>query len=285
MIDRQELAMVGEAREELELALAPLRERLMSHPLYGCLRDERTLRLFMQTHVFAVWDFQSLLKALQGLVTCVDVPWLPTADPEARRLVNEIVLDEESDQAPGGGYLSHFEIYLEAMRECGADTDPIRSFVGSVRGGTAVDDALDEPTVPSGIRSFVSTTLAIARSGQAHRVAAAFAYGREEVIPAMFSLLVERLSTVSPRSWETLRYYLDRHIGKDSEEHGPQAKLLVCKLCGKDQTLWSEAIGAAQTSLDARLRLWDEVATSLAGGKHGAARRGARPSKTGSGSS
>ena len=203
----QENVKVGEAQEQLELALAPFRERLVSHPLYACLRDESTVCLFMEAHVFAVWDFQSLLKALQGLVTCVDVPWLPTPDPEARRLINEIVLDEECDQAPGGGYLSHFEIYLEAMRECGADTDPIRSFVDSVRGGTTVEDALDRPTVPAGIRSFVGTTMAIARSGQAHRIAAAFAYGREEIIPAMFRQLVENLSTAAPRSWATLRYY------------------------------------------------------------------------------
>ena len=263
MGDSQENVEVGEAQEELELALALLRERLVTHPIYGCLRDERTMCLFMKAHVFAVWDFQSLLKALQGLVTCVDVPWLPTTDPEARRLVNEIVLDEECDQAPGGGYLSHFEIYLLAMHECGADTDPIRSFVDRLRDGMAVEDALDKPTVPSGIRSFVGLTMAIARSGQVHRIAAAFSYGREEIIPTMFRQLVESLTTVSPRSWATLRYYLDRHIERDSEQHGPQAKLLVRKLCGNDRTLWSEAIEAAQASLNARLRLWDKVAASL----------------------
>jgi len=263
MTNSHKTLSVVDAEEELELALAPLRKRLVTHPIYGCLRDKRTMRIFMRAHVFAVWDFQSLLTALQRLVTCVDVPWLPTIDPEARRLVNEIVLDEESDQAPGGGYLSHFEIYLQAMRESGADTDPIRSFVDSVRGGMAVADALGESTIPSGIRSFVGTTMTIASSGQAHRIAAAFAYGREEIIPAMFRQLVENLSAVSPDSWATLRYYLDRHIGQDSKQHGPQAKLLVRKLCGHDRTLWSEAIKAAQTSLEARLLLWNQVAASL----------------------
>ena len=100
-----------------------LLERLISHPLYDELRDEESLRIFMRSHVFCVWDFQCLLKALQRKVTCVDVPWLPTADPEARRMVNEIVLDEESDEAPGGGHLSHFELYLQAMEDCGADAD------------------------------------------------------------------------------------------------------------------------------------------------------------------
>ena len=86
-------------------------ERLMRHPLYDELRDEESLRVFMRSHVFAVWDFQSLLKALQRCMTCVEVPWFPTADPTARRLVNEIVLDEESDTVPGGIFLSHFELY------------------------------------------------------------------------------------------------------------------------------------------------------------------------------
>ena len=255
------------AQERLDTALAPLRERLVTHPLYACLRDEQNVRIFMEAHVFAVWDFQSLLKALQRLVTCVEVPWIPTPDPEARRLVNEIVLDEESDQAPAGGYLSHFEIYLQSMQECGADTDPIQSFVSNVRAGMAVEDALDTPTLPPGIRSFVNATMAIARSGQPHRVAAAFAYGREEIIPAMFRQLVDRLAAVSPRSWTTLRYYLDRHIGKDAEQHAPQAGRVARKLCGSDETLWSQAMEAAQTSLEARVRLWDTIAATVVGRK------------------
>jgi DUF3050 family protein len=251
-------------QEELEQALAPLQERLIAHPVYGSLHDERTVRLFMRSHVFAVWDFQSLLTALQGLVTCVQVPWVPTSDPEARRLVNEIVLDEESDRVPGGGFLSRYELYLEAMRECGADTDPVRAFVESVRAGIPVDEALDSPGIPAGTRAFVGTTMSIAGSGQVHRIAAAFAYGREEVIPGMFHQLVDSLSATSPRSWGRLRYYFNRHIGLDSEQHGPQAKRLVGKLCGNDSTRWSEAVEAAQVSLEARIRLWDLVAASLA---------------------
>ncbi len=255
--------IIAETEEELELVLAPMRRRLASHPMYQAIRDEPTLRTFMTAHVFAVWDFQSLLKALQRLVTCVDVPWLPTTDPQARRLVNEIVLDEESDQAPDGGFLSHFEIYLQAMHESGADTKPILSFMARLRHGTSVEDALQETTIPAGIRSFVGTTMDIVGSWQAHRIAAAFAYGREEIIPSMFRQLIEKLSAVSPHSWETLRYYLDRHIGQDSEQHGPQAKQLVRKLCGHDRGLWDEAIEAAKAALGGRILLWDQVARSL----------------------
>jgi len=267
MTGNPEREEADEAQERLQTALAPLRERLVTHPLYASLCDEQSLRIFMTVHVFAVWDFQSLLKGLQRLVTCVEVPWIPTPDPEARRLVNEIVLDEESDETPAGGHLSHFEIYLQAMQECGADTDPIQSFVSNLGAGMAVEEALETPTLSPGIRPFVNTTMAIARSGQPHRVAAAFAYGREEIIPAMFRQLVDQLVALSPRSWATFRYYLDRHIGKDSEQHGPQAKKLVRKLCGTDRTLWSQAIEAAQTSLNARLRLWDAIAAIVVGRK------------------
>jgi len=245
--------------QSLKLALVPLRERLLAHPIYGQLDDARCLRHFMETHVFAVWDFQSLLKALQRHLTCVELPWVPVGSGAVRRLVNEIVLAEESDEAPGGEYLSHFELYLAAMRECGAETEPILSFVDRVRRGVQVGAALADPSVPPSVAAFCETTMAIATSGARHRIAAAFAYGREEVIPSMFLRFVERLAAASPASWSTLRFYLERHIGVDADEHGPMAKRLVESLCGDDPRLWAEATEAAAASLRARLRLWDGV--------------------------
>jgi hypothetical protein len=213
----------------------------------------------MRSHVFAVWDFQSLLKALQRKMTCVQVPWLPTADPEARRFVNEIVLDEESDEAPGGAFLSHFELYLRAMQDCGADARPIRGFLGDLCQGRHLGEALARPDVPRGVPAFVRCTMTLARSGQPHRIAAAFAYGREEVIPAIFRRVVDRLADVVPQRWSTFRYYLERHIGEDAERHGPRAKAVVARVCGTSAMLWAEAEDAARVALRARLRLWDEV--------------------------
>jgi hypothetical protein len=272
-MDRKHAGNMTDVREQqLEITLAPLRERLVTHPLYAHLRDEGTMNIFMEAHIFAVWDFQSLLKALQRMLTCVEVPWLPTSDPEARRLLNEIVLDEESDQAPGGGYLSHFELYLQAMQECGANVTPIQTFLDSLNAGLSVEEALETSAVPPGVGPFVRATMAIARSAEPHRVAAAFAYGREEIIPAMFRRLVDQLAEISPRSWGTFRYYLDRHIRTDSDRHGPQTRLLVRRLCGSDDTRWCEAAEAAQTLLEARDRLWNEIAlilTSKVEGKSG----------------
>ena len=205
------------------------------------------------------WDFQSLLKALQRCMTCVEVPWFPTADPAARRLVNEIVLDEESDTVPGGIFLSHFELYLQAMQDCGADTGPIRGFLSGLGQGQSLEEALAREDVPRGVASFVSHTLAVAASAPPHWVAAAFAYGREEVIPGMFQRIVDRLADLAPERWSAFQYYLERHIGKDAEQHAPKAKDLVARLCGTNAALWTAAEETTRLVLEARLRFWDET--------------------------
>ena len=100
---------------DYRIELGDSRERLIRHPIYGLVNTPERMRLFMQTHIWAVWDFQSLLKSVQQQLSCVTVPWVPTPDPEARRLINEIVLDEESDELPNGSFASHFELYLRSM--------------------------------------------------------------------------------------------------------------------------------------------------------------------------
>jgi hypothetical protein len=243
--------------------LAPLRERLMGHSLYALLDGGPPLRTFMASHVFAVWDFQCLLKALQQLATCTRVPWLPTRDPEARRLINEIVLDEESDEAPDGGYLSHFELYMLAMTRAGADVQPVQDFVAALAAGQPLESALRDPRLPPGAADFVGTTFGVIGTGAAHRVAAAFAYGREEVIPDMFRRVVDRLAELEPAAWGTFRFYLERHITTDADRHGPQARALLARYCGNDERLWAEARATARVSLEARLRLWDTLAATL----------------------
>jgi len=246
-----------------EINVADLMKRVVEHPLYNHLTDEASLHILMKAHVFAVWDFQCLLKALQRSLTCTEVPWLPTGDPEARRLINEIVLDEESDVAPLGGYLSHFELYLKAMRDCGADTAPIEAFLSDLRDGLSTDKALARTSVRCGVAAFVKTTMDIARCNEVHRIAAAFTYGREEAIPMMFPQIVERLAGVSPERWSTFLYYLRRHITHDAEKHGPASRAIVARLCGTDDRLWAEAEETARAALQARIGLWDGVLDSI----------------------
>jgi hypothetical protein len=250
---------------ECAVRLDDLIDALVTHPLYHRVRGELELRRFMQSHVFCVWDFQSLLKALQRRLTCVDVPWLPTADGEARRLINEIVLDEESDLMPDGSYLSHFELYLKAMKQCGADSERILRLVDLLRGGMDLQQALVSARVPAGAAEFVTATFRIARSREIHRIAAAFTYGREDVIPAMFQEIVRTLDQRQVGRWSLFLEYLNRHIETDGERHGPLSRALVARLCGHDIRLWVEAEEAARASIEARIRLWDSISAELGG--------------------
>jgi hypothetical protein len=99
-------------------AIAPLRETIIQHLLYRRIQHIDDIRLFMQYHVFAVWDFMSLLKSLQNRLTCTTIPWMPAGNAATRFLINEIVTGEESDLAPNGARTSHFELYLQAMFAC-----------------------------------------------------------------------------------------------------------------------------------------------------------------------
>ena len=211
----------------------------------------------MEAHVFAVWDFMSLLKSLQQSLTSVSVPWVPSQFPTSRRLINEIVLGEESDEYEGG-YISHFELYLTAMEECGADTRQIRRLVAAVRDGVKVQDALWDPGIPTEAREFVWTTFETIRPGQPHVTAASFTIGREDLIPTMFHEMVKELRT-GFEGLKTFEYYLQRHIEVDSDSHGPMALWMLEELCGGDETRLAEADAAAEKALRARLRLWDGI--------------------------
>lgn len=247
--------------ERLHERLAPLRAELLAHPLHAALTDLRAFRVFMAHHVFAVWDFMSLLKALQARFTCVATPWLPPWDARACRLLNEIVLAEESDADDRGGHASHFTMYRRAMEGCGADTRPIDRFVERLRAGEKVERALEE--APPGARGFVRQTFAFIESGDACAIASAFAFGREELLPDLFRQLVERVDRETGELAE-LRYYLDRHIEVDGEEHGPMAAKLVELACD-DEAGWMRAERAAVASLEARRALWDGVLAAIRG--------------------
>ena len=268
--------------------LGDARERLVRHRIYGLVNSAARLRRFMESHVFAVWDFQSLLKAMQQRLTCTSIPWVPTPDAEARRLVNEIVLDEESDALPEGGSASHFELYLHGMRNAGADTGPIDRMIETLRAGvsqggkpaatvrqdvdgvsqvgkpaaTVVGDAMREAGAPEAAQAFVRHSFAVIESGSTHGIVAAFTYGREDVIPDMFRGLVSSLASRDP-AWERFHWYLDRHIEADDEKHAPVCRRIMARLCGDDPAKWAEASQVARACVESRIALWDAIAAEL----------------------
>ncbi len=242
--------------------LAPLRAALRTHRVYGALHSLNDIRAFMELHVFAVWDFMSLLKSLQATLTCVRVPWTPGPHPAAARLINEIVHGEESDIDAYGTPKSHFEMYLEAMDEIGADTQPIKRFIAALQNGQSVEEALTTCAIEPAAADFVRATFAHIDSGKPHVVGAAFTLGREEIIPDMFLEILAQSGARDGR-FQQLVYYLERHVELDGDTHGPLAQQMLEALCGDKSSCIEEGLAAAQQALRARLALWDGIAERI----------------------
>ena len=208
-------------------------------------------------HVFAVWDFMSLLKSLQRQLTCVQVPWVPTGPTGSRRLINDIVLVEESDEL-GGGFISHFELYLDGMTQAGRGPTADRRFIGLLRDGKPVLTSLKEAGVPEPSAEFTTTTWGFIESLPMHSQAAAFAFGREDLIPDMFDQVVE-VNRDLGNQLSVFVDYLRRHIQVDAEEHTPMAMQMLADLCGDDDGKWRECEETVNLALAARCRLWDGI--------------------------
>ncbi|MGZ4135691.1 MAG: DUF3050 domain-containing protein [Tumebacillaceae bacterium] len=242
--------------------LQVIRASLLAHPLYAELDAPEKVRIFMRHHVFAVWDFMSLLKRLQQLLTVTTVPWMPGKETTYARFINEIVLGEETDEDGEGGYISHFDLYLQAMKEVGADTSEMEEFLHRMEQGASVEEALRVTEMPESVRSFVQQTMRIVQTGGAHEVAAAFFFGREDIIPDMFTHLVREIEE-NGDSAKRLVYYLQRHIELDGDQHGPLAQRLLDYLCGDDPKRIEEAQQTAKQCLESRIRLWDGVVADV----------------------
>jgi hypothetical protein len=216
----------------------------------------------METHVFAVWDFMSLTKRLQQELTCTQLPWLPPKDPAAARLINEIVLGEETDDRPAHGHYSHFELYLDAMREIGANTQQIERFIDLQNQGMHHDAALRQINAGNAASVFVAHTLHLALHAPAHSVAAAFLHGRESIIPQMFQSILDRWGIDTDQA-PIFRYYLQRHIEVDAEDHGPAAELLLARMVEGNEQRQREVYQAAIAAVESRIQLWDTLRLSM----------------------
>ncbi len=245
--------------QQIQERLTPLKAALLNHPIYQEIDRVDSLRLFMEHHVFAVWDFMSLLKALQRRLCCIEISWLPAIDPLSSRLINEIVLAEESDEDGRGGFASHFQMYHQAMIRCGANTAAIDGLLRKLREGKPIAVALESSGIPECARRFVRLTFQVVDGGNLCATASAFTFGREELLPAVFGRIVDTLNVEAGGGLEDFKYYLDRHIGLDGKEHGPMANRLLLSLCGSDESRWEVAEQATVACLEARRGMWDGI--------------------------
>jgi hypothetical protein len=246
--------------ETINSRIQPQKELLLQHSLYNKVKTIEDLQCFLENHVYAVWDFMSLLKALQSKLTCTTTPWFATNNPETRYLINEIVLAEETDLTIDGRRQSHYEMYIEAMEDCGADTKGIEHFLTEVNSLHNIFVAIKQSNLHPNLKAFLDFTFRVIDEGKSHEIAAAFTFGREDLIPSMFTEILRNFQANFPKTdLSKLIYYFERHIVLDADEHGPMAMKMITELCGTDPQKWAEVEEISVLALEKRIGLWDAI--------------------------
>ena len=245
--------------ERINNSIFNYRKELLNHSLYSKIKDIEDLRNFTKIHVFAVWDFMSLLKSLQKKLTCVETPWLPNRNSQTAYLINEIVLAEETDIDQNGERKSHYELYLDAIKCFGADTNDIDQFLSKLN-DEDIFSAIKSSNIKKEVKDFLEFTFNIIEEGKPHKVAAAFTFGRENLIPSMFTAILKNFQKNFPeQDISKLIYYFERHIELDEDEHGPMAIEMVKKLAENDPIKWKEIEEVSIEALKKRIELWNSI--------------------------
>ena len=242
--------------------IAVLQDALKNHELYAYIRTQQDINTFMEHHVFAVLDFMSILKSLQIYLTGMTLPWTPPKNAKLSRFLNEIVAVEESDLDLTGTPKSHFEMYVDAMEEAGANTETINTFVKALEEGDSPSEALKTLKLNKGISNFLNYTFQIVDSKQMHLIAALFTFGRELLLPEVFLKLIKN-SKEDLSKYTKFVYYLERHIEIDGDEHGPLSIEILVDLCEDNLENWREAMDVSKKALKTRIALWDQIVLSI----------------------
>ena len=261
--------------EKLKEVIEPLRQEIINHPVYSKIKDMDDLKIFMRYHVYAVWDFMSLLKTLQNNLTCTSVPWFSKGSADTRYLINEIVVGEEADVDLSGQRKSHFELYMDAMTQCGADTKPIETFIEELKTSGNFESAFNTSNTPEEARSFVDFTFKMIASKKDYLQSAIFTFGREDLIPGMFVSIINEMHKNFPNDISIFKYYIERHIEVDGDHHSHLALQMTANLCGNNEEYWIASEQAVIQSLKSRIALWDGVYKELTVHQNRAAESGA----------
>lgn len=236
------------------------RNKLLEHKLYSNIESIKDLQVFTENHIYAVWDFMSLLKALQIRLTCTKTPWLPNNNSQTAYLINEIVLAEETDINQVGVRKSHYELYLDAMIDIGAKTEKPVEIINEIANSENIFNAIENINIHPNIKNFLNFTFSVIDEGKPHKIAAIFTFGRENLIPNMFNeILREFEKNVSEGDISKLIYYFERHIELDEDEHGPMALEMVSMLAENDPVKWKEIEDISIEALEKRILLWDAI--------------------------
>jgi len=175
-------------------------------------------------------------------------------------LINEIVVAEETDLAIDGTRQSHFEMYLEAMEQCGANTQMVLVFLNHVKATQNIFVSIKQSELHPNVKAFLDFTFRVIEEGKPHQIAAAFTFGREDLIPSMFTEILRNFQENFPKTnLSKLIYYFERHIELDADEHGPMAMQMISELCGDSEQKWKEVEEVSILALEKRIGLWNAI--------------------------
>tara|TARA_Y100000766_G_C18904724_1_gene605226 strand:+ start:1248 stop:2075 length:828 start_codon:yes stop_codon:yes gene_type:complete len=250
--------------EYIEGKIKSHRDKLLNHRLYSNIERIEDLQIFTENHIYAVWDFMSLLKALQIKLTCTKTPWVPNNNSQTAYLINEIVLAEETDVNQLGERKSHYELYIDAMIDIGAKIEFPTKNINEIASSKNVFASIDNLELHKNIKEFLQFTFSVIEEGKPHKIAAIFTFGRENLIPNMFNeILREFEKNIKDKDISKLIYYFERHIELDEDEHGPMALEMVSMLAENDQKKWDEIEKISIEALEKRILLWDAINDQL----------------------
>ena len=250
--------------EYIEGKIKSHRDKLLNHRLYSNIERIEDLQIFTENHIYAVWDFMSLLKALQIKLTCTKTPWVPNNNSQTAYLINEIVLAEETDVNQLGERKSHYELYIDAMIDIGAKIEFPTKNINEIASSKNVFASINNLELHKNIKEFLRFTFSVIEEGKPHKIAAIFTFGRENLIPNMFNeILREFEKNIKDKDISKLIYYFERHIELDEDEHGPMALEMVSMLAENDQKKWDEIEKISIEALEKRILLWDAINDQL----------------------
>lgn len=258
------------------LRLAKVQKALFNHPIYSSIKTRDQMSLFMSRHVFAVWDFMTLLKSLQHHVSCDSIIWSPPKNSFATNFIQGIVIGEECDKIDETLCLSHFELYLKAMKEMNSDTTQITKFVDSAKviAGSGKSNyekyhmlmkSFECVKVPQYVNVFVGQTLQrslLMSSNDVHKIAAYFYYGREDPIPKMFQNFLNNMDK-DESCYQYMRFYLQRHVDVDGSDHGPSSLKLLDQLSDGSKRKHKEIVREGIMAVKMRHRFWNGIYQEL----------------------
>lgn len=229
---------------------------LEKHDIYESVVGLKSLQYFMERHIICVWSYTALLQSLHKDLVAMVFPLNSESHKEAIRLISEIIINEEVDDLGDGRYLSHLELYLEAMQDLDCDLSKILDFFDQLETNRSIDEAIKKSLFSEEIKEYARATARFLRK-PLHIRAAALYYEGEPFFPDQF---LYRLYLLSDHiKCDKALWYFEKHIEGIKCQDFSAAGRLVEVLCKVDHKFDYEAESTASAVMRNRINLWNKI--------------------------